>query len=136
MRLAGLALVLCAARAGAAPVRTAQSDPHPGIHRETWVDSAIPARIELVRVDLTSSEIAVYATKQSDRGLTTSDFAARQGAQVAINGDAFAVAGNVANQPQTRFLPVLGGLTNQRGEKPVRRLGRVIEQKCALANGP
>jgi hypothetical protein len=95
MRLAAVAVLVAAAPAAAAPVRTAQSDPHPGIHRETWVDSAIPARVELVRVDLTSSEIAVYATKQSDRGLTTSEFAARATAQVAINGDAFAVAGYV-----------------------------------------
>lgn len=86
----GLAL---AGTAGAAPVRTSQSDPHPGIHVEHWLDSAAPAKLVLVRIDLTSAEIAVYATKESDRGITTSGFSDRIGAQVAINGDAFAIAG-------------------------------------------
>ncbi|MBL0220837.1 MAG: phosphodiester glycosidase family protein [Myxococcales bacterium] len=88
--LTGLAL---AGTARAAPVRTSQSDPHPGIHVEHWLDSAVPAKVALVRIDLTSAEIAVYATKESDRGITTSGFSDRIGAQVAINGDAFAIAG-------------------------------------------
>ncbi len=74
---------------------TFSSDPHPGIHRETWIDSAIPARIRLVRIDLTSSEIAVYATAENDRGITTTEYASRKSAQVAINGDAFAVNGYI-----------------------------------------
>ena len=97
MRRAGLLVVLIAVSAAgsavAAPVRTTQSDPHPGIHVERWVDSAVPARIVLVEIDLTSAEIALYATKESDKGLTTSGYATRKAAQVAINGDAFAVAG-------------------------------------------
>jgi hypothetical protein len=95
MRVAiALALTL-AGSAAAAPERTFQSDPYPGIHRETWVDAAIPARIRLVRVDLTSSEIALYATAENDRGVTTSEYASRKAAQVAINGDSFAVNGYV-----------------------------------------
>ncbi len=86
-------LALAAVPASAAPGLVAQSDPHPGIHRETWVDPAIPARIHLVRIDLTSAEIALYATKESDRGQTTSGFADLLSAQVAINGDAFSVSG-------------------------------------------
>ncbi len=74
-------------------MRTGQTDPHPGIHAETWVDSAVPAKIALVRIDLTSAEIALYTTKESDRGITTSGFSVRRSAQVAINGDAFAIAG-------------------------------------------
>jgi hypothetical protein len=74
---------------------TFSADPHPGIHRETWTDAAIPARIRLIQINLTSSEIAVYATPESDRGITTSEFATRKNAQVAINGDAFAVNGYV-----------------------------------------
>lgn len=94
----GLALATVAAFAAEARAgfdMTFTSDPYPGIHRETWVDAAIPARIRLMRIDLTSSEIAVYATAENDRGTTTSDYAARKGAQVAINGDAFAVNGYV-----------------------------------------
>jgi len=90
-----VAILLLAFEASAAPTLTFQSDPYPGIHRETWTDAAIPARIRLLRIDLTSSEIAMYATKESDRGLTTSDYAARARAQVAINGDFFAVNGYV-----------------------------------------
>jgi hypothetical protein len=74
---------------------TFSADPHPGMHRETWTDSAIPARIRLVQIDLSSSEIAVYATPESDRGITTTEFATRKNAQLAINGDAFAVNGYV-----------------------------------------
>lgn len=86
-----LAIVVgLAGSAVAAPSMTSQSDPHPGIHVERWTDAAIPAKIVLVRVDLTSAEIAVYATKEADKGLTTSGYASRIGAQVAINGDAFA----------------------------------------------
>lgn len=93
MRLACALIAIAASSAAAAPVRTSQTDPHPGIHVERWVDSAVPARITLVRVDLSSAEIALYATKESDRGITTRGFADRMAAQVAINGDAFSVAG-------------------------------------------
>ncbi|MBA3394785.1 MAG: phosphodiester glycosidase family protein [Deltaproteobacteria bacterium] len=92
-----LLLVVAAAVASgttaAAPALVSQSDPHPGIHRELWVDTAIPARIHLVRIDLSSAEIALYATKESDRGGTTSSYSDLIDAQIAINGDAFAVAG-------------------------------------------
>lgn len=92
-----LAILLLAVPASAAPTLIFSGDPHPGMHRETWMwnDSGINARIRLVRIDLTSSEIAVYATQESDRGITTSDYADRKNAQVAINGDAFAVNGYV-----------------------------------------
>ena len=93
---AGALALLCGARlARAEPVRQTQDDPHPGIHHEKWLDAALPARIDLVRVDLTSAELALYATPQSERGRTTSAYAAMTGAQVAINGGAFAVAGYV-----------------------------------------
>jgi hypothetical protein len=97
MKLGVAAVVLLAAEASAAPSLMSQSDPYPGIHRETWIDSnpSQPVRIRLMRIDLSSSEIALYATKESDRGLSTSDYATRVGAQVAINGDAFHVNGYV-----------------------------------------
>jgi hypothetical protein len=86
--------------AGVAParaefVRTGQSDPYSGIHRETWRDSAINARIHLVRVDLTSAEIVLVATKESERGRKTTRFAADRSAAIAINGGPFAVSGYV-----------------------------------------
>ena len=76
-------------------VRTAQSDPHTGIHRETWRDSGINARIHLVRVDLSSAEIELIATKEIERGRKTSQLAADKQAAIAINGGPFAVAGFV-----------------------------------------
>jgi exopolysaccharide biosynthesis protein len=81
--------------AAATPMLTFSADPHPGIHRETWVESAVPWRARLIQIDLTSAEIAVYATKESDKGLTTSAYATKLAAQVAINGDSFDVAGFV-----------------------------------------
>ncbi|HEU0034405.1 MAG TPA: phosphodiester glycosidase family protein [Kofleriaceae bacterium] len=87
-------LLASAAPAFAQPTLQSSSEPHPGIRYELWTDT-IPARLHVVRIDLTSQELALYATKESDRGLTTSGYAARIGAQVAINGDAFKVAGYV-----------------------------------------
>jgi hypothetical protein len=94
---AALLLLAMSTRASAAPTLQSQSDPYPGIHRETWRDTnpAAPVTIQLLRIDLSSSEIALYATKEADGGVTTSDYAARVGAQVAINGDSFQVNGYV-----------------------------------------
>jgi exopolysaccharide biosynthesis protein len=93
MRFAALLLVAMTTAAHAAPALVSQSDPYPGIHREVWVDSAIPARIHLIRIDLTSAEIAVYATKESDSGLKTSELSDLLNAQIAINGGPFNVSG-------------------------------------------
>jgi exopolysaccharide biosynthesis protein len=93
--LAVAAVLLAAGPARAQLVKASESDPYPGIHRETWQDTAAPVRLRLVQIDLTSAEIAVYATKEADRGVTTSELATRLSAQVAINGDAFAVNGYV-----------------------------------------
>ena len=93
MRIAAISLVVMTTTAVAAPVLQSQSDPYPGIHREVWVDSGIPARIHLVRIDLTSAEIAVYATKESDSGLKTSELSDLLNAQIAINGGPFQVSG-------------------------------------------
>lgn len=84
-----VAVLALAAPAGATPTLQSQSDPYPGIHRETWTD--VDQRIRVIRVDLTSAEIAMYTTAEANRGETTSDFAARKSAQVAINGGPFAV---------------------------------------------
>src|SRR5262245_25767022 len=92
-----LLVVAAATPASAAPSLSSQSDPYPGIHRELWVDMnpAQPVRLRLVRVNLWSSEIAVYATAEADGGIPTSEYAQRKGAQVAINGDSFLVNGYV-----------------------------------------
>ncbi len=93
LRKLSFLLVLASTSAVAAPVKMASEEKHPGIDYELWVDGALPARIHLVRIDLTSAEIAVYATKEADRGITASQFGLQMDAQVVINGDAFAVAG-------------------------------------------
>jgi hypothetical protein len=92
----GLVIVALAARAAAAdPVMTFSSDPHPGIHRETWTDAGVPWRTRLMTIDLTSAEIGLYATKESQRGVTTTAYSTQVGAAVAVNGDAFAISGYV-----------------------------------------
>ncbi|MDB4953976.1 MAG: hypothetical protein JWO36_1545 [Myxococcales bacterium] len=90
-----LAVCCAASVASAAPALTSQSDPHPGIHSEIWTDNAVPVTLHLIRIDLTSAEIALYATKQSQGGITTSAYATQVTAQVAINGDSFSAAGYV-----------------------------------------
>src|ERR1700710_2518799 len=85
------AICVTAHTAAASPTMTYSSDPQPGIHRETWEDTSVPWRTRIIQIDLTSAEIAVYATKESDRGLTPTAYAARIGAQVVVNGDAFSV---------------------------------------------
>jgi hypothetical protein len=91
MRAAAAVLLLATGSAAAAPAMTSSEVKHPGIVYERWEDATV--RIHLVRIDLTSAEIAVYATKEADRGSTASQFGLQLDAQVAINGDSFAVAG-------------------------------------------
>jgi len=45
--------------------------------------------IHVTRVDLTNDEIQVIATRESEKGIRVSDFAKREHALVAINGDYF-----------------------------------------------
>lgn len=96
-RLVIAAALVWPSAAAANPTLMGEDDPHPGIRWQHWVDSALPARIQLVRIDLTSQEIEVQATKEADRGITTGAYAKRYSTQVAINGDSFAVAGYVPN---------------------------------------
>ncbi|MBX3160581.1 MAG: phosphodiester glycosidase family protein [Deltaproteobacteria bacterium] len=125
------------AHAHAAPARVAQDDPHPGIHRERWEDGTT-ARIHLVRVDLTSQEIALYATKESDSGLTPSGYADRIGAQVVINGDSFRVAGYV---PRGLAIGDSTAWTNTRDDEHaavlhLRRIADGTHERTAAAIAP
>lgn len=99
MRWLYLAGVLGAIGAAGAPAaaatRTSSTTPYPGVIHEIWQEAAIPARVHVVHVDLTSAEITVRATREDDRGRTVGAFAAATGAQLAINGDLFAAAGYV-----------------------------------------
>ena len=92
MRYAVLAVALVATPALAA-TRTGATSPSPGVVHETWTEPAIPARLHVVVVDLTSAELTVRATREDDRGLTAAQLAARLGAQIVINGDYFAPGG-------------------------------------------
>lgn len=84
--------VLVAAPAVAA-TRLSATTPYPGVSHEVWSEPAIPARIHLVVIDLTSAELTLRATREEDRGLTASAFAARTGSQIVVNGDYFAPSG-------------------------------------------
>ena len=79
-------------RAAAATV-TATTTPYPGIVHQEWTESSIPARLHVVRVDLSPAEITLEATTEADRGATVSQFAADAEVDVAINGDLFAPVG-------------------------------------------
>lgn len=84
-----LALAFAAPSAAAAPIVESSTTPYPGVTRTVYVDAAIPARIHVLAVDLSSSEITLQATREDQRGQTVSSFAADSGAQMAINGDSF-----------------------------------------------
>src|SRR5690242_6323018 len=105
MKLVAVAALFVAAPAAAAPSRQSTTTPHPGITFEEWADPAIPANIHLVAIDLTSSEIAVYATKEQDKGITTSDYATRISSQVAINGDSRSEERRVGKECRSRWSP-------------------------------
>jgi len=85
-------VIAVAARDAAADFSlTFTADPHPGIHRETWTDMTIPAKVRLMQIDLSSQEIELLATEPAHAGITTSAYSTAVSAQVAINGDSFAV---------------------------------------------
>jgi MYXO-CTERM domain-containing protein len=86
------ASLLVSATAAASPERESTTEPYPGVTHEVWSDAAIPARMHVIRADLTSSELTVFATAEEERGRRTSAYAQGVGAQVAVNGDAFAAA--------------------------------------------
>lgn len=59
----------------------------PGVSYQHFHDGAMD--IHVSRVDLTSEAIRVMVTRESDEGLRVSDFAKKNNAVVAINGDYF-----------------------------------------------
>jgi hypothetical protein len=83
------ALAIAASPAGAAPVVESSSTPYAGVTHTVYLDDAIPARIQLLAVDLSSGEISLSATREDQRGQTASAFASASGAQMVINGDSF-----------------------------------------------
>jgi hypothetical protein len=74
------------------PALQTTATPHPGITVQYWLDPQIPVKLHVIRVDLTIQSLGLEATKQSDSGITTSTFASRAAAKVAINGGPFAAA--------------------------------------------
>jgi exopolysaccharide biosynthesis protein len=80
--LLGLALLACG-RSGAFEWEAVV----PGVEHCRILRDGLDAHA--VRVDLDAACVAVVATPAADRGLTVSEFAARHGALVAINGDYF-----------------------------------------------
>ncbi len=76
----------------------------PAAARDTWTSpyrgvrvldrtTADPQRIHAAVVDLCAPGTSVHVTRPADRGLTTSRFAERNGAQVAVNGGFFVFDG-------------------------------------------
>src|SRR5579871_4123065 len=78
------------------------SDPYPGIRHLVYSDDAVPLKLHVVTVDITSQEIHLRATPSAERGRAVSDFAKCNNAppgcvasEVAINGDLFTPLGFV-----------------------------------------
>ena len=59
----------------------------PGVDYQEFRDDTYD--IHVTRVDLTNDDIQVIATRESEKGIRVSDFAKREHALVAINGDYF-----------------------------------------------
>jgi len=79
---------------------TTVTTPYPGVTHTVYVDAAVPLRIHVVAVDVTSQEIHLSSTLTGDRGQTVSDWAdCKRGtagctpSDVVINGDLFAPSG-------------------------------------------
>lgn len=85
----------------------------PGVEYRHIVREGVDAHA--VRVDLGSECVAVLATPAGDRGVTVSEFARRQGAVVAVNGDYFDPALNPIG------LAMGGGEVWARADERVRR---------------
>jgi hypothetical protein len=80
----GTALLTTANAAWAEP-----EDIVPGATYELVEPGAIPARIHLITLDTTASELVFDATAADDRGVTTSAAASAVGAAIAVNGGPF-----------------------------------------------
>ncbi len=100
-RFFAVAVLVAAAPAAAAPTLK-WTDPYPGIRHLVYHDPAVPLRLHVITVDVTSQEIHLRATPAAERGRTVSDFAtcanAGQGcirSEVAVNGDLFTPLGFV-----------------------------------------
>lgn len=78
-------------QAAFAATLTATTNPYPGITHLVYQESAIPARVHVVVVDLSSAEISLFATGESERGRKVSAFSLSSTAQVAVNGDYFSL---------------------------------------------
>jgi hypothetical protein len=88
--LGGAALLLCSSTALAGDVWT---DPFPGIrylHRST--DD--PKEIHALVIDLSRPEISLRATRDNEKGRTTTSFASLVGAAAAVNGDFYNTNGS------------------------------------------
>lgn len=85
-----LALLLAAGTAHAADV---WSDPFPGI-RYLYRTTDEPKRIHALVVDLSRPEISLRATRDDEKGRTTTSFSTLVGAAVAINGDFYNTNGS------------------------------------------
>lgn len=81
-------LILCAALWFVATAAFAEWNAlAPGVEYQRFNKEAID--VHVTRVDLTNPEVVVVATRESERGLTVSDYAKRTKALVAINADYF-----------------------------------------------
>jgi hypothetical protein len=84
---AGLVTAIAAPAEGADLIAT--STPYNGVTHLVYEDGSIPARMHVVVVDLSSSEISLLATQETQRGAKLSEYSSASGAQVVINGDFF-----------------------------------------------
>jgi exopolysaccharide biosynthesis protein len=111
-KLLSLVLLLCAAAAFAGDWTAIV----PGLDYQEFVEGNID--VYVARVDLSNQDLMVIATPESEKGLKVSDFAKKNNALVAINGDYF----------DDKFNPIgltIGPCGQWDGSKDTRREGVV-----------
>lgn len=78
-----------ASSAAHAATEVSSTTPYPGVTHSVWEDADLSARVHVLTLDLSSSELVMLATEESERGQTPSAYALAKGAQIAVNGDFF-----------------------------------------------
>ena len=87
--LLAIAAVVATVTSATAADIVSSSAPYAGVTYTVYLDAAIPARIHVLEVDLSSGEITLQATTEPQRGKTVSEYSAESGAQMTVNGDYF-----------------------------------------------
>jgi hypothetical protein len=84
-----LAVLMALSSPASAATPAVVSTPYAGVEYARYELSSPAARVHVVTVDLSSSEIDLIATGEADKGMTVSQFAAASETQIVVNANVF-----------------------------------------------